>query len=608
MEYTEEEKPMHVIEFPIYKFGTCKKPAEHLDKVFRVADRIYTEAINESNRRLKAYKNDSAYKELAHQFKTVQEEYEKLEEKKKTASEKKKLAKEEKDKEKKKALIAEADTLFTAEDKDTFEKLKQRKKDLGAEFGKLREKYGIKKKFYLRNPIQTGVDEAFASKMLKAYGKNLTSMQIRSIIARVEGRFWIKKGRKFLRKNYKKPLLTISQGANDNGIILNLDDELLNGKKNQHGKKTIVHGTMGARPHKHNFTIRMDLNDEYVCNALVDRDEITGKPSFKPIRYCELKRRMFNNGWHYYISIIIEGPAPKKIPDIHIQRSADIGIDLGPSTVAYASSDGNIAHFEELAPNVKEKYSEKIEHYQRLYDKEDRRVNPDLYNEDGTKKKGKEARKIKRTNTDLMRLYQRKMNVLYRQKKDYVANCHNRLANQIIQSASTVYYEPVNIKNLQKKSKKTERSDNVSEIKAKDGTVKKVRKYKKKKRYGKSINEHSPATLITSIENHCKKYDIDFKKIDIYSYRASQYDPYTDTYKKAGINERYKDIGGHRIQRDLLSAFEIACPNEDLKSANREKLLAVESDFRKAHDAEVARQLAMQNMNPNFGRKTDWER
>ena len=53
----------------------------------------------------------------------------------------------------------------------------------------------------------------------------------------------------------------------------------------------------------------------------------------------------------------------------------------------------------------------------------------------------------------------------------------------------------MNFKALQKKSKKTERQDEATAVKQKDGSLKMVRKYKRKKRYGHSIKNRSPGLM-----------------------------------------------------------------------------------------------------------------
>ena len=77
---------------------------------------------------------------------------------------------------------------------------------------------------------------------------------------------------------------------------------------------------------------------------------------------------------------------------------------------------------------------------------------------------------------------------------------------------------------LAKRSKKTERQDKLSEVKKKDGTVKLVRKYKRKKRFGKSLNDRSPALFQTRLKQKCVQYGLAYMETDKWKYRASQYD------------------------------------------------------------------------------------
>ena len=54
--------------------------------------------------------------------------------------------------------------------------------------------------------------------------------------------------------------------------------------------------------------------------------------------------------------------------------------------------------------------------------------------------------------------------------------------------------EPKNAKKLQKCSKKTEHQDNPSVVQKSDGTKQLVYKYKRKKRFGKSLNNPTRLT------------------------------------------------------------------------------------------------------------------
>ena len=58
----------------------------------------------------------------------------------------------------------------------------------------------------------------------------------------------------------------------------------------------------------------------------------------------------------------------------------------------------------------------------------------------------------------------------------------------------------MDFKALAKKSRETKRRDKASVIKNADGTEKTVYKYKRKKRFGKSITDRSPSFLIARLK------------------------------------------------------------------------------------------------------------
>ena len=60
----------------------------------------------------------------------------------------------------------------------------------------------------------------------------------------------------------------------------------------------------------------------------------------------------------------------------------------------------------------------------------------------------------------------------------------------------------MNFKALAKKSKETKRQEKASSIQKKDGTIIEVHKYKKKKRFGKSITNRAPSQLINTIKRN----------------------------------------------------------------------------------------------------------
>ena len=92
------------------------------------------------------------------------------------------------------------------------------------------------------------------------------------------------------------------------------------------------------------------------------------------ISYCEIQRKMFNNGWHYYAIIVLKGEAPKKHRQEQKACSAGrTGIDIGVSTIAVVSEQ--VVILQELAPRMNE-YNRKIERILRKMDCSRRASNP----------------------------------------------------------------------------------------------------------------------------------------------------------------------------------------------------------------------------------------
>ena len=113
----------------------------------------------------------------------------------------------------------------------------------------------------------------------------------------------------------------------------------------------------------------------------------------------------------------------------------------------------------------------------------------------------------------------------------------------------------------------------VSMIKQKDGSIKQIHKFKRKKRFGRSLNNRAPAKFLSILEQKVILYNGKLEKIETKAFRASQYDHSTDTYTKCSLNEREKYIDGNYVQRDLYSAFLIKNTNNTLTKPDRDKCI-----------------------------------
>ena len=267
---------------------------------------------------------------------------------------------------------------------------------------------------------------------------------------------------------------------------------------------------------------------------------------FADLKYAYLKRIEFESGYRYYVILTLSGTAPKKFQKCNYNNRT--GVDFGTSSIATASNDE--LNLVELAPKSGT-YEKQIRHLQNLVDHKTRIHNKDNYDEFGRVKKGHHKWNI----TKNCKKLKRKIRVLYRKQTAYVHDSHHAFINHLIQTTSEFILEPMEFDNLQKRSKKTERSDKVAKVKQKDGTVKEVRKYRRKKRFGHSIKNRSPGLMQANLKKKAIQYDIPYYEIDKTAFKASQLHHDTGEYVKPSLNERFKTIDGHLVQRDLYSAF-----------------------------------------------------
>lgn len=299
--------------------------------------------------------------------------------------------------------------------------------------------------------------------------------------------------------------------------------------------------------------VKVNTKDIYITESL--RGDIS---------FCELKRIMFKDGWHYYVNLYIRSNAPNKRNSINICKEVQ-GMDLGVSTAAVVS-DTNII-LEELAPKSVE-YEKRIKELQRKIDRSKKITNPDNYNTDGTIKKGR--RKWFYSKNCLRKI--RLIIVLIRKKAMSTEHAHYILAKKILNNGIYIYTEAMNFNGLQRRSKRqSERQTKGTMVTTKDGTKKTVKKFKRKKRFGHSLANRSPAKFCAILERKAKELGGFLEKVNTKTFKASQYRHDTDTYEKVPLSQRSKIIDGNKVQRDLYSAFLIRNTNSDLKTPNKDR-------------------------------------
>ena len=85
---------------------------------------------------------------------------------------------------------------------------------------------------------------------------------------------------------------------------------------------------------------------------------------------------------------------------------------------------------------------------------------------------------------------------------------HGNIVNRMVKNASMFITEPMDFKALAKRAKETRRQNKATIIKKADGTEQAVYKYKRKKRFGKSVTDRSPAELMIILQRKCNQYEL----------------------------------------------------------------------------------------------------
>ena len=275
----------------------------------------------------------------------------------------------------------------------------------------------------------------------------------------------------------------------------------------------------------------------------------TVKNAHNRVVLCALKRIEFESGWRYYVIVTLDGDPP-----VMRQKSSTpdrIGVDIGTST--FAAVSGQKVMLSNLAPHAIN-YEKKIRHLQKQIDHKLRMLNPGNYNPDGTVKRGRRSWVLSKQ----VKRLRREIRVLYRKRTAYIKSSHQAQINRLLNGVTEVIIEPMRFTALQKRSSKTERSEKASTVQRSDGSTIWVHKFKRNKRFGHSIANHSPGLFQSELKRKALKLDIPYFEIQTQKYKASQYHHDTGQYISVELNDRYKEIAGRTVQRDLYSAFLIA--------------------------------------------------
>lgn len=316
------------------------------------------------------------------------------------------------------------------------------------------------------------------------------------------------------------------------------------------------------------LTVKHNPRNEYERHML--------DPERHRLKYCRILRKPSRNVIHYYVQFVLEGrPEIKVNPDTgemrHPLGSGCVGIDIGPQTIAYsAETEVNLVELADRVQNIEQQ--KRI--LQRKIERSRRANNPENYKDNGPIQRGK---KLIWHNSKRYEKTQRELAYLQRRQAEIRKLQHIELANHLLSLGDRFIIEDMSWPSLTKRAKKTEISE-------------KTGRYKKKKRFGKSIANKAPATLVQILNTKLISLGLEGVNKVPTTLRASQYNHITEEYVKKELSQRWNEMpDGTRVQRDLYSAFLLQYVDATAQTFNQTALKKNYPKFLTYHDAVIER-------------------
>lgn len=362
---------------------------------------------------------------------------------------------------------------------------------------------------------------------------------------------------------YQKELASFEGKSNLNGIVFDINEMSVN-----------VCG--------HKIKIKpVRKSDLYLQETLTHR-----------VKYCRIVRKSFKTKDKYFLQLVLEGTPHQK----YKLGNGICGVDEGTSTVAYYTKAD--AGFEVLAHGI-EKYDKEIKRWSRFNERRRRFANQDHFNENGKPIKTDKPWVI----TKGMSYAKQRLRNAYRLKTVFVEQKHNKLVRKILTQCNCVVKEPMDYKALAKHSKQpATKSDKTITKTNRKGETKVINKYKRKKRFGTSIQKRSPGLFQSKLVSKIEALGGIVIDVDIKQYRASQRNHTSETITKPSLSDRTKYIAEHLVQRDLYAAF-LLCHFGDSTTPNYESCQNDFNNFLIQQEKVIAHVKDTGDTTKNFGLK-----
>jgi transposase len=228
-----------------------------------------------------------------------------------------------------------------------------------------------------------------------------------------------------------------------------------------------------------------------------------------------LVRRKISGKNRFYAQLVCQGKP--FIKPKNTLGQGDVGIDIGPSTIAVVSDTES--RLQQFASKL-EFDAQKVRKLQRKMERSRRATNSDNYNPNGTAKKGK-----KKWNSSKSYLKTRTSKAnLERKLAAHRKSLHGELVNDILRAGDTFKLEKLSYKAFQKL-------------------------------FGKSVGKRAPGMFVSHLRSKAERAGGKVVEIPTYNTKLSQ-TCQCGRVKKKKLSERvHKCECGIQMQRDLYSAF-----------------------------------------------------
>jgi hypothetical protein len=234
-------------------------------------------------------------------------------------------------------------------------------------------------------------------------------------------------------------------------------------------------------------------------------------------------RRKINGKNRFYVQLILEG-VPYQNPK-HTTGTEIVGLDLGPSTIAYVGdTEAELKQFcEEIVPDWKE--GRRI---QRKMDRSRRATNPGNYNENGMYKKKEKGKKMVWRKSTRYKKLQKEYAETNRKLAEYRKSLHGKMANDIIAVGNKIQTEKISYIAWQRT-------------------------------FGKSVTVRAPSMIVSMIRRKAENAHGYLQEIPTTTTKLSQTCHKCGAQVKKTLKQRWHKCCNMEMQRDLYSAFLAKC-------------------------------------------------